>query len=126
MFSEVSYRHFTPAPHPIGTFGTVIQQKSLAPNRDALFDLGASGPTAGFVVSVTVTAIGLRLSHMEPRHRRGPPDGGAGGRREELHSRRKAHSNLVTTRTEKSTKIRTFTKVKLLIAQEVRLLVFPL
>jgi len=64
---EASYPYFIPGPPPVGTFGAVIQQKSLAPNRDALFDLGASGPIAGFVVSVAVTAIGLSLSHMEPQ-----------------------------------------------------------
>ena len=56
----------------------------------------------------------------QPRHLRVLPEDGAGGRREE------AHPKLVTTRAEESTKIRTFTKVKLFIAQEVELLVFPL
>lgn len=51
-----------PWPFGIGTFGAVIQQKSLAPNRDALFDLGASGPIIGFVFSVVMTAIGLQMS----------------------------------------------------------------
>jgi len=54
-----------PWPFGIGTFGAVIQQKSLAPNRDALFDLGASGPIVGFVVTVIVTVIGLRMSSVE-------------------------------------------------------------
>jgi len=63
---EASYPYFIPGPPPVGTFGAVIQQQSLAPNKDALFDLGASGPIAGFVVSMAVAAIGLRLSHMEP------------------------------------------------------------
>lgn len=55
-----------PWPFGIGTFGAVIQQKSLAPNRDALFDLGASGPIVGFIVTVLVTMIGLRMSSVEP------------------------------------------------------------
>jgi len=55
-----------PWPFGIGTFGAVIQQKSLAPNRDALFDLGASGPIVGFVVTVLVTIIGLQMSSVEP------------------------------------------------------------
>jgi membrane-associated protease RseP (regulator of RpoE activity) len=37
-------------------------QKETAPNRDALFDIGASGQIAGFLVTVLVSAIGLALS----------------------------------------------------------------
>jgi len=55
-----------PWPLGIGTFGAVIQQKSLAPNRDALFDLGASGPMVGFAVTVVVTIVGLQMSSIEP------------------------------------------------------------
>jgi len=55
-----------PWPFGIGTFGAVIQQKSLAPNRDALFDLGASGPIVGFIVTVLVTIVGLQMSSVEP------------------------------------------------------------
>lgn len=62
---ESSYPYFIPgppAPFGIGTFGAVIQQKSLAPNRDALFDLGMSGPVVGFAVTIFVTIIGTHLS----------------------------------------------------------------
>ncbi len=55
-----------PWPFGFGTFGAVIQQKSLAPNRDALFDLGVSGPIVGFVVTVIVTIIGLQMSFVGP------------------------------------------------------------
>ncbi len=56
--------YFIPGPPflGIGTFGAVIVQKETAPNRDALFDIGASGPIAGFAVAILVTAIGLWLS----------------------------------------------------------------
>jgi membrane-associated protease RseP (regulator of RpoE activity) len=37
-------------------------QKSLPPNRDALFDIGASGPLAGFVVALILSIVGLPLS----------------------------------------------------------------
>jgi membrane-associated protease RseP (regulator of RpoE activity) len=40
-------------------------------NRRALFDMGAAGPWAGFVVSVAVLIVGLRLSHVDPT----PPTG---------------------------------------------------
>jgi len=53
-----------PWPLGIGTFGAVIQQKSLAPNRDALFDLGTSGPIIGFIFSAVAAAIGLHISSV--------------------------------------------------------------
>lgn len=59
---EATYPYFIPGIPPIGTFGAVIQQKSLSPNKDALFDLGASGPVIGFIVTIIVTAIGVILS----------------------------------------------------------------
>ncbi len=63
--------YFIPGPPPIyglglGTFGAVIMQKSLPPNRDSLFDVGANGPLFGFVVAVVVSAIGLLFSPMYP------------------------------------------------------------
>jgi len=66
---EASYPYFIPgppAPLGIGTFGAVIQQKSLAPNKDALFDLGISGPIVGFLVTVLITVIGVQMSYYEP------------------------------------------------------------
>ena len=62
---EATYPYFVPGPPPIGTFGAVIQQKSLPPNKDSLFDLGAAGPIFGFIVAVVVAIIGLPLSHLE-------------------------------------------------------------
>jgi membrane-associated protease RseP (regulator of RpoE activity) len=62
---EATAPYFIPGPPPplgIGTLGAVIQQKSLAPNKDALFDLGISGPLIGFVVAVVVTIIGILIS----------------------------------------------------------------
>ncbi len=59
---EATYPYFIPGPPPIGTFGAVIQQKSLPPNRDALFDIGSAGPITGFIVSVIVILIGFQLS----------------------------------------------------------------
>ena len=53
--------YFIPGPPPIGTLGAVIMQKSLPPNRDALFDVGANGPIAGFVIALLFSAIGMTL-----------------------------------------------------------------
>jgi membrane-associated protease RseP (regulator of RpoE activity) len=53
--------YFIPGPPPLGTLGAVIMQKSLPPNRDALFDVGANGPIAGFVVALIFSAVGMTL-----------------------------------------------------------------
>jgi membrane-associated protease RseP (regulator of RpoE activity) len=60
--------YFIPGPPPIGnflgigTFGAVIFQKSLPPNKDALFDVGSSGPIMSFILSAVAAAIGLLFS----------------------------------------------------------------
>jgi membrane-associated protease RseP (regulator of RpoE activity) len=46
----------------IGTFGAVIMQKSLPPNKDTLFDVGASGPIVGFILAAIVSVVGLLFS----------------------------------------------------------------
>lgn len=61
---EATYPYFIPGFPPIGTFGAVIQQKSLAPNRDAWFDLGFSGPFIGFLLAVAVSIIGIPMSNV--------------------------------------------------------------
>jgi len=62
---EASMPYFIPAPPGMGgTFGAVITQREPPMNRDALFDLGLSGPLIGFLVTVIVTVIGLRLSFV--------------------------------------------------------------
>ncbi len=55
-----------PIPPMIGTFGAVIRIKSPITTRNALVDIGASGPLAGFAVACVVTAIGLRTSAITP------------------------------------------------------------
>jgi Zn-dependent protease len=62
--------YFIPGPPPLGTLGAVIMQKSLPRNRDALFDVGANGPIAGFIVALVFSAIGLLLLIPSPT----PPD----------------------------------------------------
>ena len=65
---EATFPYFIPGPPPIdgmlgiGTFGAVIMQKSLPPNKDALFDVGASGPVLGFIASVAASILGIPLS----------------------------------------------------------------
>jgi membrane-associated protease RseP (regulator of RpoE activity) len=65
---DASLPYFLPAPpllFPWGTFGAFIRVRSRFPDRDALFDMGAAGPWAGFVVALVVMVIGLRLSHVD-------------------------------------------------------------
>lgn len=56
--------YFIPAPTIIGTFGAFIKMKSPIITRKALFDIGVSGPLAGFIISVIVTVVGLSLSKV--------------------------------------------------------------
>ncbi|MGQ9819590.1 MAG: site-2 protease family protein [Candidatus Kapaibacteriales bacterium] len=61
---DASLPYLLPAPIPelmlFGTFGAIIATRSPIPNRKALFDIGISGPFAGFVVSVLLLIIGLQ------------------------------------------------------------------
>jgi len=63
---EATPPYFIPGPPPIlggfGTFGAVILQKSLPPNRDVLFDVGSSGPILGFIIATIVTAVGMTMA----------------------------------------------------------------
>ncbi len=64
---DASMPYFIPAPPGMGgTFGAVITQKEPPTNRDALFDLGISGPLVGFIVTILVTIVGLKLSFVVP------------------------------------------------------------
>lgn len=55
--------YFLPAPLPLtGTLGAFIRIRSRIPSKVALFDIGLSGPIAGFVVAVPALFAGLALS----------------------------------------------------------------
>lgn len=55
--------YYIPFPVPItlnfGTFGAIIRIKQPIPSRKALFDIGITGPIAGFIVSTIFLIIGL-------------------------------------------------------------------
>ncbi len=61
---DASLPYFIPMIPPVGTMGAVIVTREPAPNRDALIDLGASGPIAGFLVAVAVLIVGVRASSV--------------------------------------------------------------
>ena len=49
----------------VGTFGAIIRVRGPILERKALFDIGISGPLAGFVVAIGALVVGLRWSHIE-------------------------------------------------------------
>jgi membrane-associated protease RseP (regulator of RpoE activity) len=57
-----------PAPTLSGTAGAVIQIRGRIPNRQALMDVGAYGPLAGYLASLIVIAIGFLLSRTATSH----------------------------------------------------------
>ena len=66
---DATYPYFIPSPpwpFGIGTFGAVIRQKAIPPNKDALFDIGFTGPITGFIIATIVTIIGIQLSTYVP------------------------------------------------------------
>ncbi len=60
---DVTLPFYIPFPfielNPFGTMGAVIRMKSRASSRKALFDIGISGPIAGWIVSVICLIIGF-------------------------------------------------------------------
>jgi len=65
---DATWPFFIPAPmlSLIGTLGAVIKLRSLPRTRRALIDIGAAGPIAGFIVTLPVLYLGLRLSTPVP------------------------------------------------------------
>ncbi|MBI4690743.1 MAG: site-2 protease family protein [Nitrospirae bacterium] len=63
---EATLPYFIPAPTLIGTLGAFIKMKSPITTRRALIDIGASGPIAGFIISLAAVIIGLPLSKVMP------------------------------------------------------------
>lgn len=64
---DATLPYFIPAPpflFLIGTFGAFIKIKSPIYKRDALLQIGAAGPIAGFIIAVPALIIGLMLSNV--------------------------------------------------------------
>lgn len=62
--TKATLPYFIPAPTIIGTFGAFIKMESPIITRKALIDIGASGPIAGFVVSVIACIVGISMSEV--------------------------------------------------------------
>jgi membrane-associated protease RseP (regulator of RpoE activity) len=67
---DSSLPYFIPAPFPslffVGTFGAFIRMRRPPRTRREMFDIGAAGPWAGFVVAVIASIIGLARSQVTP------------------------------------------------------------
>ena len=62
---DATLPYFLPAPpflFLIGTFGAFIKIKSPIYRKDALLQIGAAGPIAGFIIAVPALLLGLKLS----------------------------------------------------------------
>jgi membrane-associated protease RseP (regulator of RpoE activity) len=59
---DVTYPYFIPAPTLIGTLGAFIRIKSPIVNRRELFDVGISGPIAGFVLAIPALILAIFLT----------------------------------------------------------------
>lgn len=56
---KVTLPYYIPIPVGIGTLGAVIRIKERIRKMHKLFDVGAAGPVAGFIVALTVLMIGF-------------------------------------------------------------------
>ena len=74
---EASLPYFIPLPllSPFGTMGAVISMRGRIRSRDALLDIGASGPLAGLCVAIPVLIVGLMRSPIEPSGAHGIQEG---------------------------------------------------
>ena len=59
---DATLPYFIPAPTIIGTFGAFIKINSPIRKKNALLQIGAAGPIAGFIVAVPGLIIGLTQS----------------------------------------------------------------
>jgi membrane-associated protease RseP (regulator of RpoE activity) len=74
---EASLPFFLPLPFlsPFGTMGAVISMPGRIRSRNALLDIGASGPLAGLAVAIPVLIVGLMQSKVEPLGEHGVMEG---------------------------------------------------
>jgi membrane-associated protease RseP (regulator of RpoE activity) len=74
---DASLPYFIPFPFlsPFGTMGAVIAMRGRIRSRDALLDIGASGPLAGLCVAIPVLVVGLMHSPVELLGEHGTQEG---------------------------------------------------
>ncbi len=59
---RATFPYFIPVPFFLGTFGAIIKMKTRPYDRNALFDVGAAGPIAGFIALIPLTILGVYWS----------------------------------------------------------------
>src|ERR1035441_2460914 len=59
---RATYPYFIPAPTLIGTLGAFIRIKSPIGDRRELFDVGISGPLAGFILAIPAMILAIFLA----------------------------------------------------------------
>ena len=62
---DASWPYFIPFPWGVGTLGAVIRMRGRIPTKNALVDIGASGPLAGAIVAIPVLIYGISLSRVD-------------------------------------------------------------
>jgi membrane-associated protease RseP (regulator of RpoE activity) len=74
---NASLPHFIPMPllTPFGTMGAVIVMRDRIKSKNALLDIGASGPIAGMLVAIPVLIYGLAHCPIVPVTRTGWQEG---------------------------------------------------
>lgn len=74
---NASLPHFLPVPVPgsFGTMGAVIFMRDRIKSKNALLDIGASGPIAGLLVAIPVILYGLGHSVVQPLDGTGSQEG---------------------------------------------------
>lgn len=63
---DATLPYFLPSPTLMGTLGAFIRIRSPIYLREALFDIGVSGPLAGFVVLLPFLILGVWMSRIVP------------------------------------------------------------
>ena len=63
---QATFPYFIPVPFFLGTFGAIIKMKTRPYDRNALFDVGAAGPIAGFLALIPLTILGVYWSFPLP------------------------------------------------------------
>ena len=63
---KASLPYFMPSPTLLGTLGAFIRIRSPIYTRKSLFDIGVSGPIAGFVALLPFLVVGVALSRVVP------------------------------------------------------------
>lgn len=63
---DASLPYFLPSPTLLGTLGAFIRVRSPFYTREGLFDVGISGPVAGFLILIPFLVTGVCLSQVAP------------------------------------------------------------